>query len=758
MRKRIFRRLATAALSLAVTLSVLPTALASAAMGENRTVRSTELAGGVTLTTRNMWSNTMSDLRAEYYITCTPGSGVTPIVYSGKYVTSTTTVANAARAMESVGYRVLGGINGGFFNGDGTVVGALMTEGVVRSLDLYNYAMVGFTADGHAFMDESKPVKTASWTASAESEEAPDEPVLTDYSFPIAGFNALRSQDNLGGLYLYNQDFNSRVNQDARRDCVAVVLARQSGGDMTMDCTLTFAVEGKCDTADDDVFNGVLPEGRYMLYANDYDNPGLLAALRALRPGDKVTVSVSGASEKWDDAEYGLTGLYPLLRNGQIVSGLPNGSDPRTAIGIMADGTPLLYTIDGRQNGYSVGATYEMVAERLQELGCVYGAAMDGGGSTTLGATLPGSASFSVLNSPSGGFQRAVNNCVLLTVPAGTAILSGGYYPESDWQVVLTGASVNLTAKNYDAAGNPAGGTSPNWSAKGGALTSNGLNAVYTAGNTAGDYQIATDGGALTIHVTDTLSTLTLSKEGSSSSLSSLTLEPKASVSLTAAGKWWNLPVAMTDSDVTWRCDAAIGTIDAAGNFTAADANVSGKITASAGGKTATLSVRVYNGVPFTDVPIHSWYTDAVRYAVEHKLMNGVTDTVFEPGVPATRGMLMTILARMSGVSTAGSHPWYQTGMDWAVEKGVSDGTHPENVITREQLATMLWRYADEPSADPSALSDFSDGERVSPWAADAMAWAVEKGILEGFGGALSPKNSATRAQMAVILMRYCQM
>ncbi len=781
MRSNAIRRLTAAALALFILFTAAQPVSASQALGSNLTDRSVTLAQGTTLTSRYMWSASKSDLRAEHYITYTPGGSVTPMVYGGAYVTSSSTVSAAAAAVERQGLRVVGAINGGFFNPDSTIVGTLMTDGVVRSLDLYNYAMVGFTGDGHVFIDESVPVKTASWQTTTfqypePSEPAPGEPaegeseppadpegipVVTPYRQPIAGFNALRNSDDLGGLYLYNGDFNTRVNKSSSMDCVAITLTPVSGGVMTMDCSLTFAVERICDTAAGDTFNGVLAEGRYMLYANVYGgNDKLLTGLRDLRPGDLVTVTVSGASQRWEEAEYGVSGLYSLLRGGQIVSNLPTASNPYTAIGIKADGTAVFYTIDGRQKGHSVGATYAQVAQRLQELGCVTAAALDGGGSTTIGATLPGSSSFTVLNRPSGGSQRSVNNAILLTVPAGSAILDPGYYLASDTQVALTGASLDVTAKAYDAAGTSADGTSPAWTAEGGTIAGSGLSAVYTAGTAAGTYQISAGGDPLPVRVTDTLSTLAVTRQDGGAA-SSLTLEPGASVDLTASGTWYNLPVAMGDENVTWQADADLGTIDGQGRFTAADANVSGTITASAGGRTVSVKVTVYNGVPFTDVPIHSWYTDAVRYAVQHKLMTGTTATTFSPDMTTTRGMMMTLLARQAGVDTAGADPWYQPGMDWAVARGVSDGTNPEATITREQMAVMLYRVAGRPSADPGLLDGYPDAGAIhSDWEdlPQAMAWAVETGIITGTDdGRLDPQGDASRAEMVVLLARFFQ-
>ena len=116
----------------------------------------------------------------------------------------------------------------------------------------------------------------------------------------------------------------------------------------------------------------------------------------------------------------------------------------------------------------------------------------------------------------------------------------------------------------------------------------------------------------------------------------------------------------------------------------------------------------------------------------------------------------MTILARMDGVDTGDSNPWYQMGMEWAVRKGVSDGTGPEADITREQLATMLWRYAGEPVVAGN-LSNYPDAGNVNDWASVAMIWAVENGIINGSDGKLNPQGNALRSEAAAMLTRYCK-
>ena len=159
----------------------------------------------------------------------------------------------------------------------------------------------------------------------------------------------------------------------------------------------------------------------------------------------------------------------------------------------------------------------------------------------------------------------------------------------------------------------------------------------------------------------------------------------------------------------------------------------------------------------FDDVASSDWFADAVKYVSDKGLMNGTDDNQFSPNASTTRGMLITVLARYAGEDTTGGATWYEKSMEWAKAKGVSDGTNPNANITREQLVTMMYRYAGSPKAD-GKLDSFSDAASVSTYAADAMQWAVANGIVNGSNGKLNPQNNATRAEVAAILMRFCEM
>lgn len=172
---------------------------------------------------------------------------------------------------------------------------------------------------------------------------------------------------------------------------------------------------------------------------------------------------------------------------------------------------------------------------------------------------------------------------------------------------------------------------------------------------------------------------------------------------------------------------------------------------------------------PFVDVSIGDWYYDAVRFVSENGLMNGVGNGYFSPNTNLSRAMFAQILYNKAGQpsvvdsSAFNDVPigaWYADAVTWAAANdivgGYGDGMFgPDDPITREQLAVMLWRYVGKP-VPPNLLLNFTDADRVSGYALDALCWAVDQGIINGKGnGILDPKGFATRAEVAQILKNY---
>lgn len=159
----------------------------------------------------------------------------------------------------------------------------------------------------------------------------------------------------------------------------------------------------------------------------------------------------------------------------------------------------------------------------------------------------------------------------------------------------------------------------------------------------------------------------------------------------------------------------------------------------------------------FRDVDAGAWYDEAVGFVSSLGLMTGTGADSFSPEGNMTRAMLWTVLGRMDGADVDGTgKSWYAKAQAWSVKRGISDGTMADGFISREQLVTMLWRYCGEPDG-AAALDGFKDAASISEWSQTAVQWAVSTGLLQGAGGLLRPGGNASRAEVAAILMRFCQ-
>ena len=165
---------------------------------------------------------------------------------------------------------------------------------------------------------------------------------------------------------------------------------------------------------------------------------------------------------------------------------------------------------------------------------------------------------------------------------------------------------------------------------------------------------------------------------------------------------------------------------------------------------------------PFTDVKSGDWFYDAVAYVYANGLMDGTSATTFEPNANMTRAMVWAILARIDGETVTGAN-WADTARTWAMASGVSDGTDPNGPVTREQFATMLYRYAAAKGYDVSIgestnILSYADFASISEYAIPAMQWACGSGIVTGVTeSTLVPQGTATRAQCAAMLMRFIE-
>ncbi len=625
----IFRKFLAAALSAALLAAPMDV-FASDALGHDLLALDTPLAQNTALGTGTFWSDSKSDFRRETYVVYTPNSQVTPVVADGDTTRSLTTTLAAAQTLEAQGLRVIAGINGDYYAvADGVPLGSTMTDGVLRNANGDPHYAVGFRADGTALIGDPKlslsatirlgetpeaetaggtdgenaesgtaetvlPSPTDDGAADTENgesvgedaengESAPDRSIWDGKDFPIFAFNHIRQSDY--GVFLYDSLFNEQHTMDTTQPGVDVVCSVVDGS-LAIGGALTLHVDEVLPEAS----GTVVPEGKYVLTSNLRAGEYYNAPLRALLPGDELTVRVtSGAGEAWNDVRNLVGAPELLVQNGAVCEGLPTGAAPRTAIGQKADGTLLFYTMDGRQSGYSVGATLSAVAMRLVELGCVTAVALDGGGSTTMAATLPHETAARIVNAPSEGSLRAVSNHVFLVAPNAPSGLLDHIYLAPAQTRALPNAQVALTAAAIDTNGIPMR-ADVTLAADAGTLSGN----VLTLPETTGTVHVTASSGGVDASVAiDVLEPEWITVYDGKHEVKELIVAPDSSVSLTAKGFYLRLPLADGKDCFTWRYEGEGVTLTEDGALVAGPDSAVGTLTVSAAGKELVIPVTV---------------------------------------------------------------------------------------------------------------------------------------------------------------------
>lgn len=740
------RKMFAIVLCLGLLLPALPVSAASA-WGEAVDGWSSVLAPGALLTQSVSWTG--GDYRTENYLTLSPGAALTPAVVSMETLTAAGGMDAAARALEQQGLHTVAGINGGYFTlATGVPVGIVAGDGALRSWSAEDAWMdaVGFRADGGAVI--GKPGVSLTLRAGEDT-------------VAVAGLNQPRG----AGLALYTDDFAATTKTSGGGWNVVCAL----DGAIPLSGSVTLTVE-RVVTVDGAV---AIPEGRAVLsFAGDTEKDEAPAWLDALSAGDTLTLETACAGD-WETVTSAVGLLYPLVEGGAVASGLAKYADaaPRTAIGLRSDGGVVLYTVDGRQSGHSVGAGLDAVARRLLELGCVSAGALDGGASTSLRAILPGDSSMTQVSSPSGGGRNVVNYILLSTdaKPTGRAARLALYPQDID---ILLGAGTALTVKAVDANGYaaPLPGNITYTVSDGLGTVEQGVFHAKKAGS--GTITAAAPGVepvSIPVTVVETPDEILLYGERYGRLTTSLTLEPGQEVDLTARALNNHVLLESADECFTWALEPDGGEVDQTGHIVPAPVSGTGTLTASAGTAKAEIPITVWSGVPFRDILTSDPRFPAIKYTYDHDLFKGTETTIFDPDVVMNRAMLVTVLWRMNGYPEAEAQPgfldvprseWYGPAVAWASKTGIVAGYSDEEFgpldeLTKEQILAILWRYADYP--ETAAELTAPDGAAVSEYARAPLAWALEALIDPDAEGKLLPQAPMTRAMVADVLMRYLE-
>ena len=645
------------ALALAVLVGLSPTASASIALGDELHGGTVSLAPGSDLVEQVFWSNSKSDLRTERYISYSPADGISPVVVYGDKLMSRQDLAAMAKSLEAQGLRVVGGVNGDFFDlSTGNALGVIISDGVLRTTSGGYYA-VGFLPDGTAFIGKPDLAVTATFNGSTMR--------VTDVNKTRTAADGKHE----GGLYLYTDEFSTTTQHTSPGyDVILTPVTSNVGETVDVDLEVTdtdgtaseaaaaasaeapdtgaassddiatdsqnletaapaegtrevdevtgslvlsdeLTVGGRLVCTVDQVLDSTtsiqIPEGKLVLTVNKQNNEWLLGQVSSLKPGDQVSIDVTAADSRWNNVVTAIGGYYKIVTNGQVGPQTDSTANPRTAIGIKADGSVIFYAIDGRQSGYSVGATLTQVAQRLIELGCVEAVALDGGGSTTIGATLPDASSMSILNSPSDGSLRTVSNGIFLVSSLKPNGVLDHYYVTPYDSVVLSGAQVALKATPVDENGYAfSDSTTVSWSIRNGDGIVD-VNGVFTAGSESGTTQVTASSGraegTASITVVKSPDSISVTNQATGAPVTSIALDPQESIDLTASAVWKKISLTSQDTCYLWSVDPAVGTVDENGVFTAGTKSATGNLTVSAGGTYVTIPITVAGHIQTLD-------------------------------------------------------------------------------------------------------------------------------------------------------------
>ncbi len=590
-------------------LVMLPQTALAGVLGTHISAIKSEIAQGTTLYT-NAFSDVTVGKQTERYVEYVPNADVIPTLTNGWTVYGKRTLTAANDVLRQLGYNSAMGVNADFFSFQtGVPMSNTIIDGKVLTKDSSWMWGIGFREDGTAFTAKF-PITT---TASLDDGSYFTIECINKYRQPYA-------------LYLFTDDFADNTHSPGKG--TDIVLGSVSG-DIRLGGSITAVVE---DISENDG-SVPIPDGKMVLSVSADASDELKARLSSLAVGQRITLTTNAADspELWNTAKYavGCTG-GKLITNGQL-DYEDESAAPRTAIGIKADGSVIFYTIDGRQRGYSYGVRKETLARRLLELGCVEAVNLDGGGSTTIGATLPGTADFKVINSPSdGGLRSCANFFFLLKLvePTGIpyALVLDNYGTK-----LLSGASVNVSVISaYDTSYGPAAipdgieyyieddANTPEGTGLNTNITPDGHLTVHGNGDV---YVAATNGtasGSTMVSSITTPDTISVYNADNGYEINELVLEPGASVSLGAESYWYGEKLVSDNSCYRWTIvndGIPVGTVEANGVFHASDiSGATGKLVINAGLCVTEIPIIIREGgaaAGSEDFPIIDGYVGA---------------------------------------------------------------------------------------------------------------------------------------------------
>lgn len=513
-----------------------------------------------------------SGLQSVHYVEYSPNSGVTPIIAYGNNLYGKSTITYVADFLENNGQKVIAGINADFFDTTtGIPIGIVIDNGVFVSSNLGSPA-IGFKADGSAI------IGTPANVMYLRGENGG--------TVRVSCFNKTRSKYT---VCLFDENFGTSTKTTTAG--TNIILERINNDDVVVNGDIKMKVVSI--TTDTTEAASIKSNQMVLTASNDCETD----IATPFSVGETVTFSVDADNSEWDDVMYAVGGKVMIDDGNVDTTGSPTGNNPRSAVGIKADGTVVLYEVDGRQSGFSVGMTMSQLANEMLDLGCVDAINLDGGGSSAIIIQRTGESSYNVVNSPSDGSLRKCANYIMLVNNQSKTgnVAHLGIYP--DYKYVMKNASISLSAKAADTgyyAANLSNNVTYSVISGEGSISGN----TFTAGNKNGTVVLQAASGSATgtqnVYVVAGVDSMSVVKSGTSSSLSSINVDAEETVDLDVYSASYNgRKVKTSDKSVTWA--TTIGTIDENGKFTAGKTSGSGNITVTYGNYVKTIPVTVKN-------------------------------------------------------------------------------------------------------------------------------------------------------------------
>jgi len=590
------------------------------------------------------------------------------LTFYGAAVNSRATLSKMIADAEAQGFLVIGGINGDFFNtSNGVPIGLMIKDGRIISNNAAKWGAIGFKNDG------SVVIGTPGIQIKA---------VLDDREFDIANFN--KGQGDWGP-YMYTSEFGPTTG--STEPSIEVVVDISFGAP-----ELGNMMVGVVKSVNSNTKSTPIGKNQVVLSARHGKNGEY--ALSQLKAGDAIAFTFNDPEGKWIGVQHAIGGEKILLKNGQIPSDIPSSDvNPYTAVGVKANGEVVFLQVDGRKDSNSVGISSMDAARFLKELGCTDALSLDGGGSSTIAARMPGDVSPKVINSPSDGTQRAVTNVLLLVSKQAIRINNGQagvslqlkklhVYPGKIY--MLPGSTVDFSVKGTDEYFFPVRvHETVKWQASGGKILESGK---FTAPDTPGTYEVTASSGEA--KGSATVVVIPPSKVTSiKPSVSSFTILPGMSQKISLTAQMDNLAVVSDNRQAQWKVEGNVGTITQDGVFTASGSGGSqGTIKVTMGKQTASITVNI--GQPpvvlegFEDGA--AWGSTGVRVA-SHRVQ-----VINNPDLAAFGNKFLRIdydMTLAAGVESgiAGVYA-YPLG---------ADGESPGIVLDKKPTTIGMWVYGD---------------------------------------------------------------